>query len=614
MLVIALKNESMRINSTFFFRVFLTYAILFIGVISLFSITLANRLTTNEETKIERKLITQSEMLVENSRSYFRSSNQEQLSTLVDIFFQTTNNRFTVINPQGVVLADSHEDARQMPNHLQRPEVQNALASGSGQISRFSQTIGEDLIYYALPVYDAGELVGFVRSAYFIEAMDNEISPSTNDIIENTFIVGFLGILLIALVAFIQARAVEKLALIATDISSGNFKGRVPENNGLGLKKLAEVINQLARNSAANISDITADRNRLATIFAGMVEGVIDVDQNQKIIHINDAAAKLLGVNTIESTGKAVWEAVRNNEITQALDKAIKTRSVVKTQIELSVAQSINNGESIVDIYAASLSDDSGKPIGAVIVLHDISELKSLERIRTDFVANASHELKTPITAIRGLSESAIDDENIERETVMHFMNRIHSQSIRLSQLVGDLMTLSRLEDAHESERFTIIRMNELVKSSVKSATTAIEEKKQKLNLEISVEKIDVYGDRQNLSQLVDNLIDNAIKYTPEGGEISVELGVEKGELLLEVSDTGVGISSQFQQRIFERFYRVDKARSKSLGGTGLGLSIVKNIAEKHSGNIQIKSQPGTGSTFSYHMPLANNVKKDIHS
>ncbi len=441
--------------------------------------------------------------------------------------------------------------------------------------------------------------------------MNDEALSKIDESINNAVIAAVVGILFIAIVALFQARSVERLALIASDISAGNFKGRVPEKNALGLKKLAEVINQLARNSASNVFDITADRNRLAAIFAGMVEGVIDVDQEQKILHINEAASKLLGVNSVESTGKPVWEEVRNNEITQALDEAMKTRSIVKTQIALTYPKSGNNEGSVVDIYAASLSDDSGNPIGAVVVLHDISELKSLERIRTDFVANASHELKTPITAIRGLSESVIDDEDIDQETVLHFMKRIHSQSIRLSQLVGDLLTLSRLEDDHESERFTIINMNELVKSSVKSIEAAIEEKHQKLNIDISDEKIDVYGDRENLSQLVDNLINNAIKYTPENGVISIKLGVENENLVLQVSDTGIGVSPQLQQRIFERFYRVDKARSKSLGGTGLGLSIVKNIAEKHGGIVNIESQPSKGSTFSYYMPLVKNVKED---
>lgn len=561
------------------------------------------------EDGVEKQLVSQASILIENIRSSLLALDQAQIVAQVEQLKRATNNRFTIINPQGIVIVDSHQDARQMPNHLTRPEIQNALENGSGQISRFSQTIEEELIYYARPVYNEGVLLGYVRSAFFIDEMNEGISTKIDENIDTALLAAALGVFFIAIAAFFQARSVEKLALIASDISAGNFLGRVPEKNPLGLKKLAEVINQLARNSAANISDITADRNRLAAIFAGMVEGVIDVDQEQKILHINEAASNLLAVNIKESTGKPVWEEVRNNEITNALDEAMKTGSFVKTQVVLSFSKSSNNEGSVVDIYAASLSDDSGSPIGAVVVLHDISEIKSLERIRTDFVANASHELKTPITAIRGLSESVIDDDNIDRKTILQFINRIHSQSLRLSQLVGDLMALSRLEVDLEAKQFSVINMNYLLNSSVKSAKIPIEQKHQKLIVEVVDDNIYVNGDRQNLSQLIDNLIDNAIKYTPEKGEISVNLSTDDTEMLLEVRDTGIGISPQYQQRIFERFYRVDKARSRSLGGTGLGLSIVKNIAEKHSGNIKLKSQQGRGSTFSYRMPLARNVK-----
>lgn len=561
--------------------------------------------------RVEKELTMQAGILIENIRSSLITLDQTQITNQVRQLRLATNNRFTVISPQGIVIADSHQDASQMANHLRRPEIQNAIQSGSGQISRYSQTIEENLLYYAQPVFLDGMLLGIVRSAYFTDQINDEISSKIGQNIFDGLIVAFLGVILIAMVAFLQAGSVEKLALIASDISAGNFRGRVPVKNALGLKKLAEVINQLARNSAANISDITADRNRLAAIFAGMVEGVIDVDQEQRILHINEAASKLLGVNSLESTGKPIWEEVRNNEITQALDEAMRTRSFVKSQIDLNSSKSLNNGRAVIDIYAASLSDDLGKPIGAVVVLHDISELKSLERIRTDFVANASHELKTPITAIRGLSESVIDDENIDRETILQFVNRIHSQSIRLSQLVGDLMALSRLEVDLEEKQFSLINMKSLLNNSVKSAKVAIEQKNQELLVNIAEDNIYVTGDRQNLSQLIDNLIDNAIKYTPENGVITINLSADDTEMLLSVSDTGIGISPQYQQRIFERFYRVDKARSRSLGGTGLGLSIVKNIAEKHLGDIQLVSQQGRGSTFSYRMPLASSIKSD---
>ena len=220
-------------------------------------------------------------------------------------------------------------------------------------------------------------------------------------------------------------------------------------------------------------------------------------------------------------------------------------------------------------------------------------------------MANASHELKTPITAIRGLTETILGDEDVERETLVHFIERVHSQSLRLSQLVGDLMTISRLESTQASDDFTRINFADLVRQAVRAAQTPADVAGHKLYIELPEEELEVMGDRQNLSQLVDNLIDNAIKYTPDPGTISVKLWQEDDTVKLEVTDTGIGISPQYQQRVFERFYRVDKARSQSLGGTGLGLSIVKNITEKHGGTVNVVSQVGNGSRFTLTLPLA---------
>jgi two-component system, OmpR family, phosphate regulon sensor histidine kinase PhoR len=243
-------------------------------------------------------------------------------------------------------------------------------------------------------------------------------------------------------------------------------------------------------------------------------------------------------------------------------------------------------------------------------VLHDVTELKHLERIRTDFVANASHELKTPITAIRGLSETVVGDDNVDRATLMHFMERIHAQSIRLSQLVTDLMTISRLESDQNIAEFTLINFSDLVNRAVTAAHAALELKQHRLVATLPEPKVEVFGDRQLLSQLVDNLLDNAIKYTLEKGQIQVRLRVDAVDMILEVEDSGIGISPQYQQRVFERFYRVDKARSQSMGGTGLGLSIVKNIAERHDGSVNVISQLGLGSTFTFRMPFAQSSER----
>ncbi|MEK9648957.1 MAG: ATP-binding protein, partial [Gammaproteobacteria bacterium] len=217
---------------------------------------------------------------------------------------------------------------------------------------------------------------------------------------------------------------------------------------------------------------------------------------------------------------------------------------------------------------------------------------------------NASHELKTPITAIRGLTETILDDEEVDKETVIHFTNRVHAQSLRLSQLVGDLLTISRLENSQNEKDFDKINFIDLVRQSVKAAQTSAEEKGHTLVTELPDIDLSPFADRQNMSQLIDNLIDNAIKYTEEPGTITVRLKKEGNWAVLEVQDTGLGVSPQYQQRVFERFYRVDKARSQSLGGTGLGLSIVKNIAEKHGGSVSVESQLGNGSTFTFRLPL----------
>ena len=515
---------------------------------------------------------------------------------------ELTGLRVTVIDANGLVLADSHENPFSMDNHFRRPEIQSAYMGGEGRAQRYSYTLEEGFRYLARRVTQRDQFVGFVRVAKPASALATEMRQAQVGIITNAAFVAFLVLLVAFYLAARQTAKVEELTGVAQEIALGNFARRIPEGNSLGLKKLAETINQMARSSARRVSDVTADRNRLSTVFTCMVEGVIDVGLDQKILHINEAAARLLLVNENSCIGKPIWQEIRNQEITEALDQAITTQSVIKTQMRLNR----ESDQLVVDIYAASLSNDEGEPIGAVLVLNDITELENLERVRTDFVANASHELKTPITAIRGLTETLLGDDEIEKETVTSFIERVHAQSLRLSQLVGDLMTISRLESSQAGEEFTRINFADLARQAARAGQVTAEEKGQDLDVELPDTEVMVWGDRQNLSQLLDNLIDNAIKYTPNDGSITVKVSKDDENAILQVTDTGIGISPQFQQRVFERFYRVDKARSQSLGGTGLGLSIVKNIAEKHGGSIDVKSQLGSGSSFTIKLPLAS--------
>jgi two-component system phosphate regulon sensor histidine kinase PhoR len=392
-----------------------------------------------------------------------------------------------------------------------------------------------------------------------------------------------------------------KLTEAAEDISRGDYERRINLDQDDEMGELAKAFNRMARSSAERMTEITVDHNRLTSLFAGMVEGVIDVDEQQRIVHINEVAARLLDIPAAECINQPVWEYVRVIEIITALEQAIETKQVINTQMQRPSA----DGDTIVDIYVTALRSDTGEAIGALIVLNDISELDHLETIRRDFVANASHELKTPITAIRGLTETILEDPDMDPEVQRDFIQKTHIQSLRLSSLVSDLMTISRLESDEQKQNFQPFDLGAILKSSENAMKLICQEKQLQLEVELPEQEVIINGDFQAISQLIDNLTDNAIKYSNPNGEVSLSLEIDESNAIVRVSDSGIGISPAHQLRIFERFYRVDKARSRELGGTGLGLSIVKNIAESHGGSISLQSTPGVGSIFILQLPLA---------
>ncbi len=591
------------LNSPHFWRTTATYLLFVLIGVSLLVVRTLTDISRDEHTRSEEQLHAYALTLAASISPSMLTANNESMAKTVDVLAINTGLRVTIIDSNGVVLIDTHQDPALMDNHLNRPEVQTAINRGEGRAERFSQTLRVNYHYLAVPIASSDGLSGIARVARSEQELDDLIRARQLQELMSAIGITLALAVLAMIVAWRKTAVLEEITQITEAIAQGDFERRVTESKAAGMKRLADALNQMARNSSRRVSLLTSDRNRLATVFTGMVEGVIDVDQKQNTIHINEAAAAMLGVERDKCIGKPVWHVTRHQKITQALDEALRQRTVIKTQVDYP----LENNYLVMDIYVASLSDDQGEPIGAVVVMHNITELKNLERVRTDFVANASHELKTPITAIRGLSETVVGDPDMDKSTALHFMERIHAQSIRLSHLVTDLMTISRLESDQNTSEFTLLNFGELVNRALAAAETAIENKHHTLTATMTEAKIEVVGDRQQLSQLADNLLDNAIKYTPEGGQVKVRLYVQGSDAVLEVEDSGIGISPQYQQRVFERFYRVDKARSQSLGGTGLGLSIVKNIAERHGGVVSVSSQLGRGSTFTYRMPCGQH-------
>ncbi|MEH6813196.1 MAG: ATP-binding protein [Motiliproteus sp.] len=600
-------------RSQFFWRLFAGYAAIILISMLIVGVLVSRQVTENGMREIHHFLAVRSELLAEIAKHSLREPSAQpgkeslqdpRSSSLQQTIVQlgkNTQSRLTVIASDGTVVADSRELPQNMDNHGQRPEIIDARVNDSVTTSRFSQTLKQQMIYRALKVTENQQAIGFVRVSLPMSIIDNQLTQLHLIVLFGAGVAAVAALMLGFYFAKRFSDPLTKMTEIAEAISQGDYNRRITVQQRDEIGKLAEAFNRMARSSAQRMAEITTDRNRLAKIFAGMVEGVIGVDPQQKIIHINQAAANLLKLSMTTCINKPIWEEVRIPEINNALEQVIESRDFVKTQMR----HSSEADDLVVDIYAAVLLDDDSESIGAVIVLHDISELDHLARIRRDFVANASHELKTPITAIRGLTETILDDAGMELETRHRFTEKIHAQSLRLSSLVTDLMTISRLESDQNEPHFQSVDLSAVARRSVSATKAVCQEKQLTLKLELPNGKIMIDGDMQAISQLIDNLVDNAIKYTPCGGVICVCLSKDQGNAQLTVKDTGVGISPQYQQRIFERFYRVDKARSRELGGTGLGLSIVKNIAEQHGGSVSLDSQPGRGSTFRVLFPLS---------
>ena len=396
------------------------------------------------------------------------------------------------------------------------------------------------------------------------------------------------------------ARRIRRLA--AEAVSRGDDPPVVTGARRDDLGRLERAIGTMLRRVRGHIDTITAERNTIGAILAGMVEGVVAVDREERVVHMNHAARRILGVSTETVTGRRVWEVTRVGEAAEALRVALRGERTHFGETRVTTPE----GDQVVQLVASTLRRDD-RVDGAILVLHDVTELRRLEAVRRDFVANVSHELKTPLTTVRGCVETILDDPDMDDAVRRRFLERIREQSERLGRLVGDLLTISRLESDGEALHVERLDLRDVVRASVDAHEASAREEGIEMATRLPDVPVMLEGDAEALRELVDNLVVNAIRYTPEGGRVDVRLRTRTGSAVLEVRDTGIGIAPEDQGRVFERFYRVDRARSRRLGGTGLGLAIVKHVALAHGGNVSLRSTPGHGSTFRVDLPLARD-------
>jgi two-component system phosphate regulon sensor histidine kinase PhoR len=589
------------VKTRFLWKLYAGYSLLVLLAVVTVGVLVGRRITTDTLREVERSLLVQAHLLQNIAASALAGYGDTDLQAEVRELGDRIDSRLTVIRADGIVLADSEEEPSSMDNHGSRPEVVAARMDGVGVSTRFSRTVAANLMYVALPVTRGDEVLGYVRASLPLTIIRTSLNGLRGAVALGAIVAAAIALLFGFFVARRVTAPLTSMTDAAESIAAGDYGRRVGTKSGDEIGQLANSFNRMASELEKRVQTITEDRAKLLTVLGGMVEGVVAVDGDQKVVHLNAAAGRILGVASAESIGNPIWEVTRVRKVGEALEQTLKDAREVSSELRLIGEPR----DKIVDLHAAPLQSGQGGLVGAVLVLHEVTELRRLETVRQDFVANVSHELKTPITAIRGLIDTVVEDQNMPIETRTRFLGKVQEQSRRLSLLVTDLLTLARLESADGMLESETLDLRDSVSRSISNLISAADDRGIELLTDVPEAAVRVVGDYQALELVVNNLLDNALKYTPQGGKVWVRVDTDGKSAILEVVDTGIGIAREHHERIFERFYRVDKARSREVGGTGLGLSIVKHICKLLGGSVSIASDIGVGSTFRVRLPLS---------
>ncbi|MEM6799025.1 MAG: ATP-binding protein [Planctomycetota bacterium] len=564
-----------------------------------------HRRVTVEQAEAELHKSVESAKLLLSARAELGDREADQ--ALIENAAAIAECRFTLIGPEGQVLADSSAEealGATAQNLAQRPEVIAALAGVQGIDRRGGRLPGGDMLYVAHPVAFDSELAG--AGIAVIRASLSLMSPRSP--ITGWWLFYMLSGLAVATLFAVVAtslirhvvRPVLSLGEAADAITRGDYKQRafVANNDELGL--LAQSLNQMSEELGSQLVELREGGQRQATVLGGMIEGVIAVDERERVLFANTAAGKLFGFIPPQVEGRPLLEVVRHHTLHDTVATGLSSGWPQRLEIEW-------EGLSL-SVQATPLPGDPCP--GLVIVLHDTTELRRLESLRQDFVANVSHELKTPLSSIKAYTETLIDGALNDPEHNVQFLRRIEEQADRLNYLIQDLLALARIESAQQPFEIGQVAIADVATACLNDYQPQAEAKRICLaGSEPREPKLQVTADPEGLRVILNNLIDNAIKYTPGGGEVSVHWEPTADDRVrVDVTDTGIGIPADALPRVFERFFRVDKARSREVGGTGLGLAIVKHLAQAFGGSVSVQSEEGVGTTFTVSLPMAQGV------
>jgi two-component system, OmpR family, phosphate regulon sensor histidine kinase PhoR len=571
------------------YKIFGTYLIIVVLSFLVLNLFVRDEIRKVMIGQIEKQLLTSAQLVDLNS--------PQDISRKLGQIASISGARVTLIDARGKVFADSEKEVAGLDNHLDRPEIQEARVRGTGKSIRFSKSISTDMLYIAVPIKDGAAIKGYVRLASSLDDVHKAIERTYNSFFLALLIVAVCSLIIAIIFSYRLTAPIRDMEKFTERLRRGDTSGSILLRTSDETKLLADNINYLVDELNNKIRLANEENNKLVTAFASMTEGALILDAGDRIEAVNRTLNNMLAPHHDDVTGKTLMEAFRSVELQQAFLKFKETGEHLYQEVTLGDPERV-----ILCVSLSAIKGSEGNE-KTMVVFHDVTRLRKLEKTRVDFVANVTHEIRTPLTAILGYLETIRDGAIENREEARKFIDIILEHARRLNRLVEDLLTISKIELGEMNFHMTDVMLSDVLAGVLPLMEPKAKSKNIRLNNLVSAELAPVRADRDRLSQVFVNILDNAVKFTPEKGAITIEAKEQDDFVLVKVIDTGIGIPRDEIDRLGERFYRVDKTRSRELGGTGLGLSIVKHLMMAHGGKMEVESRLGYGTTVSLFFP-----------